>query len=147
MSKPEPKIGIRNLIEQNKTQQITSANIDDWLSISEERVRLLWDVVSNPTNNPFMILLEEKKLLPIHQVYLHVDQDGTVQYVGKGSGGRADEITLRRKPEHARWMVTQQLNNYDYVHIVHSNLTEDYAANIEAHLIKKHQPRFNTRGK
>jgi hypothetical protein len=68
-------------------------------------------------------------------VYVHKGLDGTVFYVGKGTGNRA--YSKDRQPE---WFyyVENILNNEHTVEIVQDNISEDDAVRVEDALLAKH---------
>lgn len=73
-----------------------------------------------------------------YYVYLHVDPiTGETVYVGKGTLGRAWDVTRVRKKhhhEHCSWMLSLSEQGYlptDWVHILERNLTEDEAFSKE----------------
>jgi excinuclease UvrABC nuclease subunit len=75
-----------------------------------------------------------------YYVYKHIDEDGSIVYVGKGRYSRAWRHE-RRNGEHSTWMAMRLpfLN----VQIDAFNLDEVSAFRIEAELIVKLQPKFN----
>jgi len=147
-NKITPQAGIEGMIEAGLTELIVEGTpFDEVLKVSEERAEYLKDKVNAPSNNPLMLLSMEKDHMPVHYVYEHRDEDGEVVYVGMGIDGRAYEITLRRKHCHARWLLEQQLKGREFAKILVAGHCRNNAEKVEAMLIKKYQPRFNTVGK
>jgi hypothetical protein len=73
-------------------------------------------------------------------VYQHIDEDGTIVYVGKGRYARAWRHEKRNK-EHSEWMA-QQLPLLN-VKIMFKGCTEKQAFKLEKELIEKLQPKYN----
>jgi hypothetical protein len=73
-------------------------------------------------------------------VYQHIDEDGSVVYVGKGRYARAWRHE-RRNPEHTKWM-SEQLPFLN-VKIAFCNCTSEQALALEKELIVKLQPKYN----
>jgi len=73
-------------------------------------------------------------------VYQHVEEDGTIVYVGKGKYDRAWSV-YRNNPEHTEWLK----NNLPkpVVKIWSDNLLETEALQEEKRLIQDLQPKFN----
>lgn len=78
-------------------------------------------------------------------VYRHVEQDGTVVYVGMGRDSRAwQSYRCHRNPDHAAWMnARMNVGDVSFVEIIEHTCTEEYASALERSLIKELQPRFN----
>lgn len=72
---------------------------------------------------------------PNFYVYCHYDKDGTVFYIGKGTGQRAWS-----KDRHSIWhkYVDERLNGEYTVGIVEDELTENEAYQLEAELIEEY---------
>ena len=70
-----------------------------------------------------------------HYVYVHKAQDGTVFYVGEGTGDRAYS-----KNRHPEWYyyVEKILNNQCNVEIIRDGISEEDALRIEDELLAKH---------
>lgn len=75
-----------------------------------------------------------------YYVYQHIDSDGVIVYVGKGSAGRAWDIK-GRDVDHVMWMCS--LLPHLQVNIVQSNMIEREAFWLENSLIKEINPKFN----
>ena len=75
-----------------------------------------------------------------YYVYQHIDEDGSVVYVGKGRYARAWRHE-KRDPEHSQWMseVLPLLN----VKFAFIGCTELQALQLEKELIVKLQPKYN----
>ena len=143
-----PQEGIVNMIDSGFTDLIVEGTpYADILRISEYRSAYLKSRVNSPGNNPLMLLSMEKDHLPIHYVYEHKDEEGVVVYVGMGIDGRAYEMTLRRKPDHSRWMFKQQICGRSFANILVGGHIRSTADKSEAMLIKHYQPKFNLQGK
>ena len=105
---PAPKVKIKELLESGQTTLITENTTPEKLfEITDQRVEKLWGKVSSPTNNPRMLLQSEKETLPYHIVYKHVDEEGTIVYIGNGIFGRDGDCLARRAAEHSKWMLQQ----------------------------------------
>lgn len=84
-----------------------------------------------------------------YYVYTHHDPEThELMYIGKGSGGRAWDVTRCRNenPGHQKWMICLLENGYiptDWVSIESKNLTEEQARNRELQLIHSNPSRFN----
>lgn len=75
-----------------------------------------------------------------YYVYQHVNSEGEIVYVGKGSTGRAWDIK-GRDIEHINWMSSQL--PYLNVVIVQANMIEREAFWLENELIQQLKPKFN----
>ena len=126
---PSPGTEIQRLIDEGLTPKVTT-----WQQIpiiSPLRVEMLWDKVNSPNNNPLMLLQKEKELIPMNQVYVHKEIDGTNVYVGSGEPGRPYDCLLRREHDHAMWILQQRINKNDFVEIIASGLTKAEAKAVE----------------
>lgn len=81
-----------------------------------------------------------------YYVYVHVNEQDEILYIGHGSYQRAWEnnSSRRKNKEHSEWM-TEQYNNgsTNFVKIYQNNLTRTQARTLERMLITKYNPRFN----
>ena len=134
-NKPSPGVGIKRLIEEGLTVEITDYKQIE--TISPDRNALLEKKVENPANNPLMLLKDEKALLPINRLYVHEEIDGTIVYVGEGEPGRAYDCLLRRKHAHAMWIVDQLIDQNDFVRVLETGLTKAESEEAERqHMLK-----------
>jgi len=76
----------------------------------------------------------------IYYVYLHVDFDGVVSYIGMGKNKRA--WSKIRSPDHKLWIASCK---HDYVEIYEGGLTQLEAFSLESSLLLsgEYSPRFN----
>jgi len=85
----------------------------------------------------------------IFYVYLHVDRNGSVVYVGKGSAGRAWDArpTTRGNnggaEQHHAWMSERILNEEEFVEMVATKLTNRQALVLESSIKEYLIPKFN----
>ena len=76
-------------------------------------------------------------------VYAHLDAFGWPVYIGFGRGHRCLD-THKRSPKHATFMENRFSEvGLDYINIVHKNLTEDVARDLERLLIHEIEPIYN----
>ncbi len=146
MDMPKPQEGIEQMLANKLTTKIEEHTPPDKRKqICKERVAYLIDKVKAPSNNPLMLLTEEKELLPIYEAYVHIEKDGTIVFVGEGLMGRHGDATSRRTPtgEHPTWMIEQLFAGNEYIEIKAQFLTKNSAKEYAQYLIKKHNPRFN----
>lgn len=80
-----------------------------------------------------------------YYVYQHVDTDGTVVYIGMGSGARVWRVE-GRNPEHKKWMLERMPSKFKWV-IVAEGLTQAEAFSLEHSLIYSGDWKFNLYGK
>ena len=89
----------------------------------------------------------------IHYVYWHIDPVTKEKvYVGAGSKGRAWNMgytrnTTLRSAEHLIWFETHEQSGFTLWDIVvkeATGLSRSSAFELEAQLMRKHKPRFNT---
>ena len=78
-----------------------------------------------------------------YYVYIHRTEDGRCLYVGKGTQGRAWDISSR-DGYHKRYL---EGYTHDYVEIVESNLSEEEAIKAERKLIREEDPPANIQGR
>ena len=76
-----------------------------------------------------------------YYVYQHVDSDGTIVYVGMGSGARAWRVE-GRTPEHKQWMLSKMPSQFKW-NIVDEGLTQQEAFALEHKLLLSGDFRFN----
>ena len=81
----------------------------------------------------------------VFYVYTHVNRNGEVVYVGKGSKGRAwdSRPTTRDNVKHCEWMDREILDERPFVKFVASNLLSSQALAIEKTLRDQLKPFFN----
>lgn len=76
----------------------------------------------------------------MYYVYRHIDDDGSIVYIGKGKWDRA-WVSSKRDEPHKTWMRNHLPNlNVDFVA---TGMDELNALELERALIKEFQPRFN----
>jgi excinuclease UvrABC nuclease subunit len=76
-----------------------------------------------------------------YYVYQHVDNDGTIVYVGMGSSCRLWS-TRSRSEEHKEWMISKMPSNFLY-RVVKENLTQAEAYALELELLREADYKFN----
>ena len=76
-----------------------------------------------------------------YYVYQHVDSDGTIVYVGMGSGSRVWRVD-GRTPEHKQWMLSKMPSQFKW-NIVDEGLTQQEAFAVEHKLLLSDDFRFN----
>ena len=76
-----------------------------------------------------------------YYVYQHVDNDGSVVYVGMGSGARVWRVEGRH-PAHKEWMLARMPSNFKWV-IVEEGLSQREAFDLEHTLVYSGAWRFN----
>ena len=87
-----------------------------------------------------------------YYVYKHIDPEtNDVVYVGKGSGGRAWDVTRCRSQnkDHQEWMQSLCAKGYtpdEWVEICYKGLTEEEALRIEKDFLSKSLTAFNRQG-
>ena len=136
------------MIEEGLTSKITTDTPpNERKTISKARYEYLKDKVTTPSNSPLMLLTEEKELLNLYEVYKHVEQDGTIVYVGEGLMGRSGDASSRRTPtgDHPIWMLDQLFAGNEYIVIIKQFMTKQAAKDLETKLIAEHTPRFNVK--
>ena len=76
-----------------------------------------------------------------YYVYQHVDNDGTIMYIGMGSGCRV-WTSYSRDTEHREWMEALMPSNFKWI-IIAEGLTQTKACAIERNLINTITTKFN----